>query len=159
MRDDMDKLLVERPRYRFGGIRYPRGQLKMQYEKMGELDCVRRESMGGRYREKWFNENLRPLERFLRSNVGRPWNKVYSEMARHLKPNSTVQRHVFVHLWQMVARRVEERDGELWHLGEWGPRRIGEHRWRGQFYVCPRSGLLREYSDKQAKKKQKKEKK
>ena len=153
MRDDMDKLLVERPRYRFGGIRYPRGQLKSRYEKMGELDCVRRESMGGRYREKWFNENLRPLERFLRSNVGRPWNKVYSEMARHLKPNSTVQRHVFVHLWHMVARRVEERDGELWHLGEWGPRRIGEHRWRGQFYVCPRSGLLREYREKKKQKK------
>jgi hypothetical protein len=116
--------------------------------------------MGGRYREKWFNENLRPLERFLRTNCGRPWNKVYSEMARHLKPNSTVQRHVFVHLWQMVARNVEVRDGELWNMSEWGPRKLGEHRWRGEFYVCPKSGLLREvkFPPRRAKKKAAKKK-
>ena len=144
MRDDMDKLLVERPRYRWGGIRYPRGSLKSRNQRL-DLDAVRRESMGGRYREKWFNENLRPLERFLRSNLGRPWNKVYSEMAQHLAPNSTVQRHVFVHLWHMVARRVEARADGLWELGDRGPMKLGEFRWRSQFYVCPKSGLLREH--------------
>ncbi len=147
----MDKVLVERPRYRFGGMRYPRGELKMKYEKLGEIDCVRRESMGGRYRRKWFNENLRPLVRYLRSNVGRPWDKVYSEMAAHLRPTSTVQRHVFVHLWQMVARVVVEKGREIWEHGPRGPRRLVESRWWPAFYVCPRTGILREYRDRRSK--------
>src|SRR5438309_9686382 len=30
--------------------------------------------------EKWLNENLAPLRRYLESNVGRPWSKVYAEI-------------------------------------------------------------------------------
>lgn len=143
----MDKLLVERPRARCGRFfRYPRGKLKNRFRDEG----ARMEGLGRAYRDKHFNENLRPLVRFLRSNVGRPWNKIHSEMSQFLKPSSTVQRHVFVHLWQLVARDVVvAADGTLWAHDAWhgpGPLDRGYYstRWP-RFYVCPKAGLLREW--------------
>lgn len=38
---------------------------------------------------KVLNENLTPLRRYLERQVGRPWNKVYSEIAVGLKVTST----------------------------------------------------------------------
>ena len=47
---------------------------------------------------KLLNENLAPLRRYLERQVGRPWDKVYSEIAEGLRVASTVQRHVRDHL-------------------------------------------------------------
>ena len=51
------------------------------------------------------NENLAPLRRFLERQVGRPWGKVYAEIAERLKPTSTVQQHVRDHLADFVNVR------------------------------------------------------
>jgi hypothetical protein len=51
---------------------------------------------------KMLNETLAPLRRYLEAQVGRPWDKVYSEIAAHLKPTSTVQQHVRDHLGDFV---------------------------------------------------------
>jgi hypothetical protein len=32
------------------------------------------------------NENLNPLKRYLHAQVGRPWNKVYAEIAARIRP-------------------------------------------------------------------------
>lgn len=47
---------------------------------------------------KSLNENLKPLERYLESQVGRSWNKIYSEIRRNLNANSAVQLHVLQHI-------------------------------------------------------------
>ena len=79
------------------GSDYPRGRLKNLWAP--DLEAApRTESMGGRYAHKWFNENLRPLVRFLSANVGRPWDKVRSEIGAHVSCRSAVQKHVLDHL-------------------------------------------------------------
>jgi hypothetical protein len=54
---------------------------------------------------KMLNENLAPLRRFLERQIGRPWDKVYSEIAERLRVDSTVQQHVREHLRDFVATR------------------------------------------------------
>ena len=54
------------------------------------------------------NENLAPLQRYLARQVGRPWNKIYAEIAEHLKPTSTVQQHVRDHLKDFVQLHPSE---------------------------------------------------
>jgi hypothetical protein len=69
---------------------------------------------------KWFGENLRPLERWLRSNVGRPWDAVYSEICEVLPADSVVKKHVRDHLGDFVLTITHEVDGRLWGQREWG---------------------------------------
>jgi len=143
MRSDMDKVIVERPRLG-GGARRPKGIRKRERLAMSDL-APSREG----YRRRWtsgqkhLNEHLSPLRRYLQSQVGRPWNKVHSEISRHLRLDSAVQSHVLDHLWDYVEVNTRLIDGVLCNaLG----RPLGEHRWfwpRPLFYVCPKSGLLR----------------
>ena len=144
MRSDMSKVIVERPRSGGPGT-YPRARLRDAWSSLDEAPLI--ESMGGRYQNKYLNENLRPLARFLRSNVGRPWNKVRSEIAASLSCDSAVQKHVLDHLRDYVHEhvRVHGRDVLVENdIGWWGPK--GPLVSRGSywsFYVCPRTGLLR----------------
>src|SRR4051794_18399649 len=99
MRSDMSRVIVERPRCRIpkrSGSWYPRGSLKMQWHPDLELAPMR-EGYGHHYREKYLNENLQPLVRFLRSRVGKRWDKVHSEMSEHVSCTSAVQKHVLDH--------------------------------------------------------------
>jgi hypothetical protein len=60
---------------------------------------------------KELNENLSPLRRCLERQLGRPWNKVYSEIAAHLRADNTVQQHVPDHLRNFVAIHRRRRHG------------------------------------------------
>jgi len=108
MRVDMHKVICERPRP-FSGSVNPKGD---PYRKLALEDQPAVESMKARHANtRPFNENLRPLEKWLRANVGRPWDKVYSEACEVIKPASTVRNHVKIHLLDMVARHVVLLDG------------------------------------------------
>lgn len=143
MRSDMAKVIVERPRVRLpklDGSWYPRGSLENVFQRDFEL-APKREGMGRGYREKRLNENLQPLVRFLRSNVGRPWDKVRSEIAAHVRCISAVQKHVLDHLADfveehpMLVGRVAYQRRRLVPIVS-----VGTH---FRFWVCPRTGLLR----------------
>ena len=64
-------------------------------------------------------DNLEPLERFLRSNVGRPWSEVYSKLSRQLDRSTVSGEHVFQHLqdymgnsrwqWQVLTEGLQYR--------------------------------------------------
>jgi hypothetical protein len=55
---------------------------------------------------RWFHDKLRPLERWLASQVGRPWNKVRSEIFARFDTRTTAGRHiVFDHLLPEVETR------------------------------------------------------
>ncbi len=162
MRYDMDKVIVERPR-RGGGVRRPKGNRKREKLALaGELPM--REGIGRRWTgfRKWLNEHLSPLRRYLQSQVGRPWDKVYSEICQHIKLDSAVQSHVLDHLWDYVEihTQLSTPDAEPDRLSGRGHRRQdarpvvcnsrGEPIGRGWpggrrlFYVCPKSGLLKQ---------------
>lgn len=53
---------------------------------------------------KRLNENLNPLYNFLKSSVGRNFDKVYSELRKNINANSAVQLHILEHLKYYVVR-------------------------------------------------------
>jgi hypothetical protein len=152
MRADMGKVLVERPRLgRRRAATWPgkgyRKQLR-KYFQAGDSppQCEGMKKSYNWYGTKHFNEHLGPLRRFLNSNVGRPWDKVYSEICQHVDRGNVVQKHILTHLFDYVVTNVILIDGEPCQ-GEAYARQYGQPlrttgRWY-QWYVCPKSGLLR----------------
>jgi hypothetical protein len=99
MREDMSRVIVERPR--LGGGWTKRGRT-VPFSELPKCEGMRRpHTRSGMW--KALNENLNPLRRYLERQVGRPWDKVYSEIARNLRPDSTVQQHVRDHVPDFVA--------------------------------------------------------
>jgi hypothetical protein len=78
----------------------------------------------------------------LRAQAGRPWSKVFSEIASRLDRRNTVQQHVYQHLDDFIAIQVEMRGDEFIDLRR-------PHYWRHknritqELYVDPRTGLIR----------------
>jgi hypothetical protein len=145
MRADMAKVIVERPRFgsrdRHRGKGRKRDAGRLGYDGLPRREGIKRQSGG----TKFFNEHLGPLRRYLLSNVGRPWDKVFSEICAHINRNSAVQDHVRDHVFDYVAVHVIEIDGVACSKE---PRLYGtplhEMFWRRPLlYVCPRTGLLR----------------
>jgi hypothetical protein len=140
MRSDMAKVIVERPRH--GSREKHRKGYRKQWQKLKPEDWPKQESIYAKGHTKSFNEHLGPLRRYLRKQLGRPWNKVFSEICQNLRVDSAVQSHVRDHLDDFVETRVIVIDGVL--CGSNHP--VGHPLRRGywkEFYVCPRTGLLR----------------
>lgn len=137
MRRDMYKVIVERPRT---GAGYARSRPDpVDPEESPKCEGIRKRHTS----RKWLNENLRPLERYLAAQVGRLWDKVYSEICAGIDRRNTVQRHIHQHLEDFVATKVSDIDGILhWSRDLGGPQPLGAL-WGPRFYVDPRSGLLR----------------
>lgn len=144
MRADMAKVIVERPRKKGCAWDKPKGY-NQTLRRYGEDGSPIREGMKRRWKDhtKYLNEHLGPLRRYLDSQVGRPWDKVFSEICTHINRNSAVQDHVRDHVEDYVAVHVVLIDGVPCNgegSGYGVPLR--EMRWR-PWYVCPRTGLLR----------------
>ncbi len=57
------------------------------------------------------NDRLAPLERFLESNVGRPWNDVYSEIREHCDTRNIRGQHLWEHVVEDVLYPWRIRQG------------------------------------------------
>jgi hypothetical protein len=137
MREDMSRVIVERPR--LGGGRSRKGGA-VAFDDLPKHEGIRRRHvLSGDY--KMLNENLSPLRRYLERQVGRPWNKIYSEIALHLRVDNTVQQHVRDHLADFVAINPHRRSGRLFGLD--GSKVCYDRLWLEPFYVDPRDGLLK----------------
>jgi hypothetical protein len=131
MREDMAQVIVERPRIKPFNTRKGRRQALDDlptHEGMRRAQALR----GDR---KQLNENLAPLRRYLESQVGRPWNKVYAEIAARLRVDNTVQQHVRDHLRDFVAI-TPRRNISGWRAP------IDGGLWWQRLYVDPVTGLL-----------------
>lgn len=132
MREDMSRVIVERPRIVESAGRKGRTS---PLEQLPVQEGMRRsQSERGGY--KMLNENPAPLRRFLERQVGRPWDKVYSEIAERLRVDNTVQQHVRDHLEDFVATRPR-RGVSGWY------RRGGASLWHEPLYVDPCDGILK----------------
>src|SRR5262249_46972801 len=89
--------------------------------------------------------HLGPLRKYLDSQVGRSWSKVYAEICARVSRDSVVQDHVRDHVDDYVERNVVEIDGTPCHgLGRWYGLPLNHFSWRSRgWYVCPGTGLLR----------------
>jgi hypothetical protein len=142
MRPDMQHLLVERGHAgRSWSFKRPKGW-KARCRFRNEED-EQMESFIEPQRWPAFSENLAPLYRFLEAQVGRPWDKVYSEIRAQVNADSAVQYHILQHLYDRLIVEVwRGADGQLWHR-QWGEHRPLSDYWRARLYVCPDTGLIR----------------
>jgi hypothetical protein len=146
MRKDMAKVIVERPRLGRSAAGLRPGRTRAVEDDDGEpIRAPRgaRTPKAKAQKTKSLNENLNPLRRYLQSQTGRPWNKVYSEISENLKPISTVQQHVRDHLEDFVAIKTRMKAGVVIVAQRYGGERALEEDYH-RFYVHPRTGLLRE---------------
>jgi hypothetical protein len=144
MRADMAKVIVERPRFGSRMHGKPKGYRRSLQRLRGDEGPLR-EGMKRRCRggAKSLNEHLGPLRRYLDRQVGRPWDKVFSEICAHIDRSSAVQDHVRDHVDGYVATHVILSDGvPCSGAGGWS-HGSPLHLLRWPWYVCPRTGLLR----------------
>jgi hypothetical protein len=145
MRDDMDKVLVERPRLGGGGVR--KGRSPRDPELLPRFQGLRRQARehGG---HKQLNENLAPLRRYLERQLGRPWNTVHGEMRARIDTGNTVQAHIMTHVDQFIRLRVTKTPatemtpcGLIYQAMTWGDafRPVRER----DLYVDPDDGIIK----------------
>jgi hypothetical protein len=139
MRDDMSKVVIERPRWgsrrksRKWGIRLRPIEGNEFEEQRKFVSSARRRQYGHDYRHS--TDVLGPLRKFLRTNVGRPWNKVYSELCAGLDKRKTTGQHIFDHLrWEVETNCYIGADRK--------PYDHDRDRKITGFYVHPVTGLL-----------------
>jgi hypothetical protein len=139
MRADLHKVVVERERY--GSSRKSRkwGQ-RLAFVPDADYDdqpkfvsSARRRQYG--WDSKRFSDVLGPLEGFLQSNLGRPWDKVFSELRQGLDVRKVTGRHIFDHLRRMVETDCSIGADRKVYADPYGYEVTG-------FYVHPRTKLL-----------------
>ena len=140
MREDMYKVIVERPRRGKEGDAIA-ARLRRDF------DGPMRLGMRAGYGYRSLNENLAPLRRYLHAQIGRPWNKVFSEICAGIDRRNTVQQHIHQHIRDFIAIDVDLREDRLIDLR---PRWALLRRDSGitqELYVDPRTGLIRPNKD------------
>ena len=140
MRADMKKVVVERPR-RQSNMPNRKFGARLPYIPDHDYDEQPKRvgiSASYRYSAKWLRDLLGPLERFLQSRMGQPWNDVYSEMCAGLDKRDTTGQHIFDLMERMVARHcLMDVNGKICHF-RWGST-LAEVE---GFYVHPQTGTL-----------------
>jgi len=149
----MGKCVIERPRRgsrtalsakarRYGKfIHQDQGP---EYEGLTRLPVSKKqEGYHKKLGSKDFTDVLGPLRGYLRRSCGRPWNEVYSEIARTLGScGSWGVRHIIsVHL-DVAIHTYRAIDGNVWFCDGHGVHQVG--RFYHEFYVEPETGILRE---------------
>ena len=119
MRSDMAKVVTERPRRGHGNLskKWARRLRKNEYDAEdhgpNRAPIARRNQYGWKAKE--FSDLLGPLRRYLRKQVGRPWNKVWSEITRNLDSRALSGQHIFDHIkWEVELHVLLGKDGSLY---------------------------------------------
>lgn len=136
----MHKIIVERPRFRRTTAKALKGTHRQarkrgRYGNLEDLPLVDKTE-----KTKYPSDNLAPLRRFFLKSVGRPWNKVHSELSKMAgRGMNPVNNHIFQHIDEMVPKNVVlGADGPLVRT-RWG--RL--HKLRpNDMYVHPDTGLI-----------------
>ena len=137
MRNDMHRVLVTRAR--LGGKVRRKGRAR-RVEEMPAVVGMKRSHALPKGDLKMLNEYLQPLRRYLHAQVGRPWDKVWSEISAGLRASSAVQQHVRDHVFDFVAKDVSLRGREVW-VHEYGRERPLRESIR-ELWIDPRTGIL-----------------
>lgn len=152
MRDDMSKVVTERPRQgpankskKTTGQRIRRYDPGREYDEPTRLPIARHRQYG--YDAKEFSDLINPLKRYLRTCIGKPWRKVHSELSLKLDRRSVSGSHI----WDHVMREIEidcyiGDDGLAYSNNRTYVGRTSDFPIEG-IYVHPKSGLIREQSD------------
>ena len=143
MREDMFKVIVERPRCKYSNI-YKGDGRKFRNSEDRPAKIGMKDGYGQR---KYLNENLAPLKRFVEQQVNRPWDKVYGEIRTVIDARSTVKQHILLHLDNFVAIETRwegsKKDGRvLVRYTSWSGRYVELAESLSAMYVHPLTGIL-----------------
>lgn len=144
MRHDMNKVLTTRPRvgrYSSGQGAYRKAARVRRSEDrywkgVRDESAPKKESMRKPHKHRWngkdFDDHIRPLERYLVSQVGRPWDKVWSDICKVLRGNGVQAAHVKQHVKWMVGGVPHSGESYFqdyeWHSPRgWQPVYVDEH--------------------------------
>lgn len=141
MRKDMPRVIVTRPRIVDSFCR--KGRATPFEELPTKLGMRRSVQERGGY--KMLNEHLAPLRRYLESQVGQPWDKVFSEIASVLRVDSVVQQHVRDHIEDFVETRPRPSVKTTYLLDGSTVKR--QTLWYQPLYVDLRDGILKRTID------------
>lgn len=150
-----DKIITERPRG--GGTRQDstqkvraRDHSLMALEKFENLAKMERLNPGGPMNyfdihSKRFSDLITPLKAWLDKQVGRPWDKVMSDIHGMVNTKKVTGRHVMDHVKQWVKTNVEIDGKNVVDLGKyyWKATREARYLRPGELYVHPVDGLLK----------------
>lgn len=151
MRRDLNKLLCERERagggMSFRDLRHMKEFNNTRGEELEGLGA--REGMRKRYRVrgdwKTFSENLNPLYGFVRKNIGKKWDKTFSELCEVFDMKSVINQHILQHLFDMVETKTFMEDGVvMYREGYYSQRAAAPVKSEDgpQYYVHPETGIL-----------------
>ena len=116
MRSDMDRVIITPPRY--GGDSSRRGRkVRGGWDNLPIKQGMKKPHHNG-WGTKYQSDFLNPLYGFLRKNVGRPWNDVWSDVCQ-FSSRGYVTNHVRFHTAEAVDHLVLK-DGKLWLVGHGG---------------------------------------
>lgn len=94
----LGEIVIERPR---GGMRIKSTRLAGYHKELNRITqeateegLLRPYLIKNRYKSKWLSDHLGLLLRLLRSQVGQPWNQIYSRLCRDLNPQTLAGQHV-----------------------------------------------------------------
>lgn len=157
MRKDMEKVIVEQERYDGGGQRRMsrnsgRGRAKFRADKDPDnyVGPETKRKLVYKYSYKSFNDHLTPLYRYLKRNVGRPWNKVYSEISESADSRSTTGHHLRDHVKQYVCTDIEAAEERVAALKA-GERWFHSFRVFSAAFYVDRKGFLRKFPERAVK--------
>jgi hypothetical protein len=146
MRSDFAKVVTERPR---SGSRCDRGPIinrRGREDFLHEDFSVKREPMSMGRGTKRFTDVLGPLRGYLRQQIGRPWNKVYSELCDHFNKNSVSQSHILDHIKDFVELKVQYKvhgKKKNYPCDMDGNRITGSSDKYFKLFVCPNTNILK----------------
>jgi hypothetical protein len=124
MRNDMAKVVTEAPRRGHSNLsrKWGRRLGKQEYE-LDDHGSTRVSSARRRqYSDpKDFSDLLGPLRRYLHKQVGRPWDKIWSEITQKLDSRSLTGQHIFDHIgWEVEQHAWLGDDGRVYRKRQWG---------------------------------------
>jgi len=130
--------------YRYGGGYYfKRGYKnkvrKNNYENAKRVEGMKKMHSGG---TKVFNDNLQPLMRFLNTNQGKNWNKLYKVLCSNLDRRTLSGEHVFNHLWDFVYTNVTIENKRIYCMRYGVIQELTSSEKWPRFYVHPQTGQL-----------------
>ena len=137
----MHKVVVERPRWNPGPGKWGR-RANLPYDLQPKFEGMKRPHVN----RKRLTDLLGPLKRWLQSQIGRPWDDIYSEACAVIKPDSIIRAHIKTHLLEFVERHTFMQDEQVCVLDtsyRGGVMPLAERHWgHARFFVHPKTGLL-----------------
>jgi hypothetical protein len=147
----MGKCIIERPRSNSGAPsakardygRFIHDDEGIDYDGFTHLPVSsKQEGYHKKLGSKSFTDVLGPLHNYLRSSCGRPWNEVYSEIARVIgRGAGWGVRHILNAHLDVAINTYRGVDGNVYSCNKYGIDRVGG--FRDDFYVEPETGILR----------------